>query len=65
MIIDARVRLPHDGRPQQDVPPPERLVAGYQAALGVVVHTEYEWGDPADALNEAVAPSSWLSTPGD
>ncbi|MEU3619967.1 hypothetical protein ABZ725_47955 [Streptomyces sp. NPDC006872] len=57
--------------------PPERLVAGYQAALGVadtalagvsellaelevadacaVVHAEYEWGAPADALNEAVA----------
>ena len=77
MIIDARVRLPHDRRPHQDTPPPERLVAGYQAALGVadtalagvgellaeleladacaVVHAEYEWGDPADALNEAVA----------
>jgi predicted TIM-barrel fold metal-dependent hydrolase len=75
-IIDFRVRLPHDLRPEADLPPEYRLqydrvldlaaktertraeLDADMATAGVthaVVHAEYEAGDPADALNEAVA----------
>lgn len=75
-VIDFRVRLPTELRPQIAMPP--EYVDQYDAVLGLearrdlsvdalvaemdaagvthaVVHAEYEFGDPADELNEAVA----------
>ena len=75
-IIDFRVRLPQELRPQQEAPAEYRTQ--YDAVLGLsetidktlsdlaaemdasrvghaVVHAEYEYGDPAEALMTAVA----------
>ena len=76
MIIDARVKLPAELRPEEPVRREYR--DRYDAVLGLqdrrektlddlqsdmeragvghaIVHAEYEYGDPADAMNEAVA----------
>lgn len=74
-VVDFRVRIPAEFRPQIDTPP--EYVDQYDAVLGLeatknktlddliaemdaagvshaVVHAEYEYGDPADELNEKV-----------
>ena len=75
-IIDFRVRLPNEFRPQQELP--AEYTSQYDEVLSIsdniekthadlvsemdangvdraVVHAEFEFGDPADALNQAVA----------
>lgn len=75
-VIDFRVRLPEELRPQMEKP--KELTAQYDAVLDIsnkkdqtlsdlkaqmdeqgvdhaVIHAEFEIGDPADALNDAVA----------
>ena len=77
-VIDARVRLPFDQRPESSLAKPLSYTQRYDEVLSVgerrtrstneliadmeeagvskaILHAEYEWGDFADSLNEAVA----------
>ena len=77
-VVDARVRLPMELRPEESSESKRNFYEQYDAVLSVtensaktlhdlreemvlasvdhaIMHAEYEFGDPADALNEAVA----------